>query len=115
MTVTELPRPVDRTISATVKGLYSGRGMTADDVARAIGVSHGTIVARLRCATSWTAAEVQSLADYFRVSRDDLFTGMNGVFPGPVLPRLDSNQEPTGNKPALWLVANPLEDLALAV
>lgn len=78
-TVVELPSPVDRLISAAVKALYSGRGLSSDDVAQAIGISHGTMNARLRCLRSWTATEVQGLADYFGVSRDDLYTGLSGV------------------------------------
>lgn len=79
-TVTELPDPVNRVISATVKALYSGKGMTADDVAARIGISHGTMSSRLRCLTSWTAAEVRKMADVFEVRISDLYDGMGGTF-----------------------------------
>lgn len=83
-------REVDQTISATVKGLYSGRGLTADDVATAIHVSHGTIVSRLATKTSWTAREVQALAVLFEVRVADLYSGLDGRFPGPrQAPKLD--------------------------
>jgi transcriptional regulator with XRE-family HTH domain len=103
-TVTKLPTKTDRVISATVKALYNGRGLTANQVARAIGVSHGTMSNRLNCLTSWTAAEVQALADFFNVAVVDLYEGMGGMFPGPLddapngvkLPRRDSNTQPAG-------------------
>lgn len=82
-TVLDFPTDTDRIISATVKGLYSGRSLTADDVARAIKVSHGTMNNRLRCKVPWTADEVQRLALFFGVERDDLYDGMDGIFPGP--------------------------------
>ncbi len=107
-TVTALPDEVDRVISATVLALYKGRGLTAGDVARAIGVSHGTMSNRLNHRTPWTAAEVRRVADFFGVRIGDLYSGLNGMFPGTPapqavvadrrseLPRLDSNQEPAG-------------------
>lgn len=93
---------VDRVISATVKALYSGRGLTADDVAKAIGVSHGTISSRINGHTSWTAREVRAAADFFNVRIGDLYGGFDGMFPGVTparLPRVDSNHEPAGNVP----------------
>lgn len=105
-TVTKMPTLTDQVISATVRALYNGRTidgkrMTADDVADAIGVSHGTISNRLR-EGGWKAVEVKALADYFNVAVTDLYSGMGGMFPGPigdgnsVLPRRDSNTQPAG-------------------
>lgn len=84
-TVIELPDPVNRVISATVKALYKGKDMSADEIARHLGISHGTMNGRLNCHTSWTAVEVRKMADLFDVRISDLYDGMGGTF-GPKPP-----------------------------
>lgn len=78
--VLELPNLVDRTISAAVKALCAGKGMSADRLAAHLGVSHGTINNRLRSKTSWTAVEVRTMADLFGVRIADLYDGLGGRF-----------------------------------
>jgi len=60
------------------------RRMTANGLGKALGISGATLGRKLRGSIAWSAADVLLVADVLDVDPADL------------LPRLDSNQEPSG-------------------
>lgn len=82
----------DRVISGTIDGLLTTRDSGVDQLAAATGIAYSTLYRKLR-AGRWKASEVKRVADAFKVSVGDLYDGR--VTPGPGLPRLDSNQQPS--------------------
>lgn len=57
-----------------VKGLMAENGMTQADVAKSIKKSEFTLRNKLQGKTEFTATEIASIADLFRVSPDIFFT-----------------------------------------
>lgn len=68
----------DEMISAAVRALAAGRGITHADCADAVDIARSTFERRLSQG-GWSAAEVVRLADYFGVTVDKLVTGLDGL------------------------------------
>lgn len=68
---------MDRAISAAVRALAAGRGMTHAQVAHGVELATATFTRRLTHG-GWTAAELVRLAAYFDVPVDTLLTGLDG-------------------------------------
>lgn len=76
----------DETVRRTIKGLIKGRQLRTDDVAAAVGIAHATLYRRLAGTGSkqaFSAGEVASLARYFGVPIEQIYTGLGGVFVPP--------------------------------
>jgi hypothetical protein len=67
----------DRSISAAVRALGAGRGITHAQIAHGVGLATATFTRRLTHG-GWTAAELVRLAAYFDVPVDSLLTGLDG-------------------------------------
>jgi hypothetical protein len=67
----------DRAITATVRALAAGRGITHAHVAHGVGLATATFTRRLTHG-GWTAAELVRLARYFDVPVDSLLSGLDG-------------------------------------
>ena len=67
----------DRIISAAVRALAAGRGVTHARMAHDVDLATATFTRRLTHG-GWTAAELVRLADYFDVPVDTLLTGLDG-------------------------------------
>lgn len=72
------PDGYDATISAAVRALAAGRGLTHAECADAVDIARSTFERRLSQGR-WSAAEVARLADYFTVTVDKLVTGLDGL------------------------------------
>ncbi|MGH3365697.1 MAG: helix-turn-helix domain-containing protein [Nocardioidaceae bacterium] len=68
---------VDQAISASIRALAAGRGLTHGGVAEAVGIPRSTFERRL-AKGGWTATEAVRLAEWFEVTLDDLVTGLQG-------------------------------------
>ena len=96
----------DDTIRATIKALLSGQGISKEDLADAIGMSHATMYRRLAargCEQAFKAGEVASIADALAVSVASLYSGLGGMFVPPdggnaLRARRDSNPKPSDPK-----------------
>lgn len=73
----ELPADPDALISAAVRALAAGRGITHAEVVVGVGMALSTFERRL-AKGGWTAAEVIRLAAWFDVPIEDLTTGLGG-------------------------------------
>jgi len=67
--------PVDEMISAAVRGLTGQRKLSPAQVAVAAGISRSAYFYKLNGQRPWKASEVERLARFFGVSRDDLYEG----------------------------------------
>lgn len=67
----------DRSISAAVRALAAGRGLTHTQVAHGVELALATFTRRLTHG-GWTAAELVRLAAYFDVPVTSLLTGLDG-------------------------------------
>ena len=83
----------DRSISAAVRALAAGRGITHADVAHAVEVATATFNRRLAHG-GWTAAELVRLARYFDVPVTSLLSGLDGRV-APTIRPPDPDQAPT--------------------
>lgn len=98
----------DNTIRASIKALLSGRGMSKEDLADEIGMSHATMYRRLAARGSeqaFKAGEVASIASALGVHVGQLYDGLGGTFvPTPpdggegLRARRDSNPKPSDPK-----------------
>jgi hypothetical protein len=79
----------DRSISAAVRALAAGRGITHADVAHAVEVATATFNRRLAHG-GWTAAELVRLAVYFDVPVTSLLSGLDGQV-APTIRPLDAD------------------------
>jgi transcriptional regulator with XRE-family HTH domain len=95
----------DETVRRSIRALIEGRDLRKDDVAEAVGMTKATLYRRLGghgSVQAFTAGEVATVAAYFGVSIESIYTGLGGAFLPPDggsvsgLPRLDSNQQPAG-------------------
>ena len=77
MTTQQPAAGVDRAISAAVRALSAGRGITHAHVAQGVELANATFNRRLTHG-GWTAAELVRLAAYFDVPVDSLLTGLDG-------------------------------------
>ncbi len=92
-------RTIDQVIGANIHTLMWNRGETQTRVAPLWGMDQTTLSAKLRGKRPWYAAEIDSAARHYGVTRDSLFSE---------LPHLDSNQEPIGyaNRDNLTVLAD---------
>jgi hypothetical protein len=67
----------DRSISAAVRALAAGRGITHAQVAHGVELAIATFARRLTHG-GWTAAELVRLAAYFDIPVTSLLTGLDG-------------------------------------
>lgn len=84
MSTNERALPVARHAGEKIHGLIWSRRMVQGTVAKAVGVSPSTFSKKLRGEVPITVDELMRIA------------GVLGVDPGDLLPRLDSNQQPSG-------------------
>lgn len=76
----------DDTIRATVRALLRGRGMSTEDLADAVGISHATMYRRLAAKGSkeaFKAGEVATVARILGVHVGQLYDGLGGTFVPP--------------------------------
>ena len=71
-------------VGATLYGIAWRRRISQAELGRAIGVSQGTMGKKLRGSVPITVAELLTLAAFLEIN------------PASLLPRLDSNQQPSG-------------------
>ena len=71
-------------VAANVRAAAGFRGVTQTDLARALGTNQSTISHRYRGKQEWSLSELDAVARFLRVRLEDL-----------LLPRLDSNQQPS--------------------
>lgn len=71
-------------VAENVRGEAARRRLTQTDLARALGMSQVAVSDRYRGRTPWTLGEIEALTRVLRVRLEDL-----------LLPRLDSNQQPS--------------------
>lgn len=79
-------------VSRNVRALMSDRGVTQQQLGAAMQLSQAAISYRLTGRTPWDVVEVDQLAGIFGVEPASL------LLPPPVLPRLDSNQQPADSR-----------------
>ncbi len=75
-------------VAANVRAEAARRRVEQRDIARALAMSRAAVSDRFRGRTPWTLSEVEGLARFLRVSLEEL-----------LLPRLDSNQQPSDYVP----------------
>jgi len=129
MTKSSLPESVhnvERTTSENVNTLMFRSKLTGRSLSKAVGFAQATASRKLN-AGGWSLGEVVVLARFFRVTLDELTTTLpgvvewqsrqieNGAEGSPsapsLLPRLDSNQQPSGY-PLSQVRAGVLVDLS---
>lgn len=65
----------DELISAAVRGLIAQRRAKPAEVAAAAGISRGGLYRKMGGGAPWLAEEVDRLANFFSVTRDELYEG----------------------------------------
>lgn len=99
-------RPLTEQVSEEVKALMGRYGVSQTLLAAWLEVTQPAVSARLRGATEWRIKEIDRVAYGFNRHPAELMGGyVTGPHPEPdgglpilkLLPRLDSNQEPSGS------------------
>jgi hypothetical protein len=104
----------DEIIRRTVRALMKGNGLNVETLAPLVSMSAATLYRRLAekgKGREFKASEVADIARHFDVTVASLYDGLGGTFippSGPAsLPRLDSNQQPSGSR-FLQVAASPM-------
>ena len=64
---------VKRVPYAKLKGLRAERDMSMVDMARVLGISEGTYMARENGKRDWLSSEMFKLSSFFKLKMDDIF------------------------------------------
>ena len=86
-------RDVDTIIGENIHRLMWRAKEGQTDIAKKLGVTPSAVSNKLRGKRPWYAAEIDLMADHYRVTPGSLFRELPVI---GELPHLDSNQEPTG-------------------